>query len=389
MSGDDLSQAAPSRWASPPARWSYSQLTKLGECPRAWQLQRSDWGESSPKLAPPSLPQLTGTLIHEAVERILKAMALRGLPARGSDAFRAALREVDYVQRLRDGVEAIQDQLSPRGLRPEDRDALDVEALRNKVAALFQQQYGALERRRDAPRLPQAPARGAGSPLERLLAQGVLAEEPLEHPRLALQGVLDVVYLGPEGVVLADFKTGQPREGHQEQLSIYALLWRAVTGRLPDALEVIYVAETRRFPVDAAALDALEARLEAQIASSAAALSERPARAVAGPHCADCPARIYCDLFWRTRLASPPPEEGASVEVALRIEAALGPSAALASTPQGEELRLRVYQDVPLDLREVAVGSLLRLVGARYSAEDDCVDIHRWTRALVLPGPAS
>ena len=36
---------APTSWAAPPERYSFSSLQAIDACPRKWQLLHSEWGE--------------------------------------------------------------------------------------------------------------------------------------------------------------------------------------------------------------------------------------------------------------------------------------------------------------------------------------------------------
>ena len=88
----------------------------------------------------------------------------------------------------------------------------------------------------------------------REIASGPAASAVERHFRAKLEGVvitgsMDRVDEGPEGVTLVDYKTSEMDDEEKAdeaskkslQLSVYALAYRELAGRLPDRLELRYV----------------------------------------------------------------------------------------------------------------------------------------------------
>lgn len=302
--------SAPEWWASCPEQWSFSSLRAFERCPRCWQLANSSYGDELPRFPRrPNPHTAAGSIAHEMLDRLFRALALRGLPAVGSPAFRETLASVDLLGSIRRALDEYEDDLRkhPRGaglrLRISERD------ISNQVCRLFHAEYARAQDNRAGAGI-QTGAGAAGQarvPVDRWLAllteRKVLTEVPLEHPNLPLRGVIDLVAWHDGTTRLLDFKTGAPKPEHREQLELYALLWFRCTGDVPVALEVRYPGECVRYPVDRSALEHLEDALRGRIHVAVATLADRPAKAVVGAHCRGCDVRQFCDDYWS---AQPP-----------------------------------------------------------------------------------
>src|SRR5687767_3652518 len=73
----------PSEWKKAPERFSYSSLKRLEECPLRWQLANSSYGELPRYPSRPSASIETGTIVHDALEKLFRGLAQRGLPPIG------------------------------------------------------------------------------------------------------------------------------------------------------------------------------------------------------------------------------------------------------------------------------------------------------------------
>lgn len=84
------------------------------------------------------------------------------------------------------------------------------------------------------------------------MPSGAHVELDLQSDDPPLIGRIDRVELGPDGVCLVDLKTGTPPDdralapAHKNQLLLYAALYKAATGRLPQQLAIQYRDGDRR-----------------------------------------------------------------------------------------------------------------------------------------------
>jgi hypothetical protein len=104
------------------------------------------------------------------------------------------------------------------------------------------------------------------------------------------------------GGEVRDFKTGQRDEKHAAQLRFYALLLWLKTGRIPDALTLIYTEPFERVPVPMPTgpeLAIMRQDIQAAIHSISRAIAEGSIPACpAEDVCQWCPVKAHCDMYW-------------------------------------------------------------------------------------------
>ncbi len=224
---------APEAWATTVGTVSFSSLRTLEQCPRQWQLRRSSWPGFERFPTRPHAASLEGTLVHEMLDRLFRALSFAGLPAPGSEGFRHTLRAVDVMGEIQRRIDEANALLAGHPRRAALRLPHDARSLYNRVAALFQREYASVDREGTETIVSvQGGGGGEVDPLRRLRAQGVLTEWSVAHPTLPVRGVIDMLRLGAGGTCVVDFKTGHPRPEYEEQLQLYALLWWRVTERV-------------------------------------------------------------------------------------------------------------------------------------------------------------
>lgn len=298
----------PERWAATLEVLSFSSLRALEQCPRQWQLRSSSWPGLGVLPRRPHPAALEGTLVHEVLDLLFRALALAGVPPVGSSAFRAVLARLDVMAQIRQRLDAANALLSSHPRRAAFLMPHDARAVYNRVANLFQREYAAVEpSEHELAAEPRRPTDNRHDPLSLLSVRGVLTEWPVAHPRLPLRGVIDLLRRDAAGTHLVDFKTGAPRAEYTEQLQLYALMWWRATGDLPTSLTLRHPRGRSPIPVDAGRLVALEDSLEGRIAAVQRALEATPAPARAGAHCSHCDVRMFCDDYWTT-MATPAAE---------------------------------------------------------------------------------
>jgi hypothetical protein len=294
----------PTAWASPPSAHSYSSLAAVERCPRRWQLLRSRYGSLDCFPARPTPAAVEGDIVHELLDRLFRALAVRGMPPPGTAPFREGVGAVDIHDSARRLVEEHESLVArhPRGGGFRLRSG--PQQLANRVVRLFRELYpeAVATYRATAPRGPVARApQGlpSGPALLALLHErGALSELTLTHPDLTFFGTLDLVWLDRGTAVIADFKTGAVRPEHKKQIAYYSVLWWRCSGSAPEKAEVRYPGRIETLALNQGLLAEIEAELTGRIAAAAGALRLVPAEARLGEHCRQCDVRQFCDPYW-------------------------------------------------------------------------------------------
>jgi hypothetical protein len=150
-------------------------------------------------------------------------------------------------------------------------------------------------------RLTRARLAARASQLAELLGRSseatIMCETELRDPSQLLHGILDIAVLGEPSSII-DLKTGRDAAGTltssiQLQLQVYAHLFRAAHGALPDHIEVFSLSHgPRTVEVNAASVqDVLDA--------IAAARLQKPESAYPAPEsCRFCRRRMTCEPHW-------------------------------------------------------------------------------------------
>lgn len=359
---------APTDWAGAPARYSYSTLKSLRECPLRWQLQRSSYGETRGFPERPSIAAMTGKIVHSALDHLFRALGAHGLPPVGSAPFQRVLRELALVSRIRASLRARQDDLSANPRAAGQRIIASERDLYNQVCRLFHPVYAqartARQERQEGP-----PRKRMDESIHELLAKlhtkGTLSEVRLIHPTLPLLGIIDLLWDDRGQTRIVDFKTGTPQPQHREQLELYALLWWRVTGDRPVFLEIRHPAGAETYDVDETTLLALEARLVEELRALSADLDHPPCVARPGPHCRHCDVRALCDTYWTgCQPASSPVLEDTWGDAELIVIAAVSGAEVLCHDRAGNELTLTFDEDTAATLKPWEPGEQLRVLSA-------------------------
>jgi hypothetical protein len=182
--------------------------------------------------------------------------------------------------------------------------------------------------------------------------------------------------------VITDFKTGQRRSEHSQQVQYYAVLWWRATGIPCGRVEVRYPDSIDRTPVDSATLAGVEAELAERIDNLRKKLIAVPAEAKLGEHCRLCDVRQFCDSYWER---SPGAGKGMTPGVLLDLQVTL----------LGEPLPMG-FQAQTKDQGVVAVvfseglyalhgpfrsGERLRILSARMQ-ENNVVELQPWSEVF-------
>ncbi|MBX3246098.1 MAG: PD-(D/E)XK nuclease family protein [Myxococcales bacterium] len=379
---------APTSWAAPPDHFSFSSLQAIGACPRKWQLLHSEWGEHGRFPQRPHPKALEGTIVHEGIELLVRALGKRGLPSITSPAFREAVAEVDFWGHFARAVDQWNDRLArhPRSgpffvLRTPPRE------LANRAIRLFREQYTPLDA---APRTTGASAAPSSSvePMQLLEQRGAVSEVEVDHPALPFRGIIDLVELVDGDVQVVDFKTGKRKAEHEMQLKLYGVLWWRRTGFRPARLVVQYLNERSEWRIGEAELLAAERRLEESIDDAKRLLADTPAEARPGEDCGYCPARARCAAGWRAYQASLGRPRAGTTDLEVTVSAEPSPNGFLAET-SGREVNVVYDAAVGQHLPPFEAGSCVRLLDVVVRDEGKTFEVRPWTEVYAVGHPAS
>lgn len=382
---------APTEWAGAPARYSFSTLKSLRECPLRWQLQRSIYGETRGFPERPSIAAITGKIIHSALDQLFRALGAHGLPPLGSAPFQRVLRELDLVSRIRESLRASQDDLSVNPRAAGQRITASERDLYNQVCRLFHPVYAQARAARQERQEPSAQERMDESRhelLAKLRTKGALSEVRLIHPTLPLLGIIDLLWDDRGQTRIVDFKTGTPQPQYREQVELYALLWWRVTGDRPVFLDIRHPAGTETYAVDETMLLALEARLAAELRALSADLEHHPCEARPGTHCRHCDVRALCDTYWTgCQPVSSPLEDDTWRDAELSVVAAGSGAEVLCHDRAGNELTLTFDEDTAATLVPWEQGEQLRVLSALQPASRAELQLRRGSEVFRRTSP--
>ena len=376
----------PTTWAKVPEQFSFSSLQTIESCPRRWQLLRSAWGDHARFPERPHPAALEGSIVHEAIELLVRALGRRGMPSIGSSLFREAIEDIDFWGYFSRETNRWNEKLAahPRSgpffvLRTPPRE------LANRAIRLFREQYTALN---VEPFIHDAGAAAVGSGnddvMDLLRGRGALSEVEVKHPTIPFHGIIDLVELVEDDVQVVDFKTGKQKDAHELQLQMYAVLWWRQTGVRPSRLAVQYLNQRREFEVGEGELLAAEAHLEASIADARRLLADTPAEARPGKDCGYCAARARCGAGWLAYQASLGRPTRGTADVEVVIAAQPSPSGFLAEVG-GREVDVVFEAAVGQQLPNVAVGDRLRLLDVVVRDEGKTFEVRPWTEVYGVP----
>lgn len=379
-----------------PALWSYSSLTTLERCPRRWILERADYPELWDRPGYPSVPiraAVFGSIVHLIIQRISDAIgvtddavapltivdvlhALGGWAQIAEASVDEALADFDSNPRVSQAaLDRLRDDLVRR--LP---DAVDqVKLLLRNPSSIAARVRPAPASRSAVPDAPRGPAR-SGTHIERT----VTIED------LRLTGRIYRLSIDEVDVTITDFKTGAEHGEHDDQVRLYALLWRFdeftnPMGRPATRLSIAYPSHERAVPVpDAQETLALYESTEERIAAAdATVMSASPTALPSAKTCQFCQVKHLCDAYWASvppPITSAPPDEW--FDMAGRVSRRNGSRSWVFETLDQSELEVvvrTVETDVPFP-----VGRRVRLLGVRRS-----VDPHAPERLVISLSTAS
>jgi hypothetical protein len=186
------------------------------------------------------------------------------------------------------------------------------------------------------PRLEVRQTEGGASKVRGPLTIGAYPEIELRAERIGWKGKADLLLLSPDACEITDFKTGAPRDEHEFQMHVYALLWSRDAdlnpdGRPVDRLILAYPSGDVEAAVPTQSdLDELELLLINRREAALHAVSEHPPEARPdAQQCRYCAVRQLCGEYWiaetQSRMVSEV-EDGRFGDIEVTITGRHGPS---------------------------------------------------------------
>jgi CRISPR/Cas system-associated exonuclease Cas4 (RecB family) len=382
----------PTAWAIPPSSYSYSSLTAIERCPRQWQLAHSRYGNLARFPTRPHPAAVEGEIVHAVLDRLFKALAVRGMPALGTLSFREGLAEVDIQRSVRHLVVEHERRLADHPRASSFRLRTSPQQLVNQVIRLFRGLYQDAVTTHLASDLPAVVMRAplqlpSGPALAALLRErGALSELSLVHPTLPFGGIIDLIWSDRGESVITDFKTGQEKPEHKKQVAYYAVLWWRCSGVIPGRAEVRYPDRSIPVSLEEALLVEVEEELCRRVSAVATMLASTPTQAVLGEHCRHCDVRQFCDAYWAGRKSlSTARKLGASQDIPVDVEVSVvgEPSGSGFDALTGDAAVFPVVfrENVALVHGPFAKGERLRILGAR-ATEYGGLELKPWTEVF-------
>jgi hypothetical protein len=291
---------------------SVSTCAEIEECPRRWALSTAEypelWGGRGypPKL---QVAALAGSVVHLALEIILKQLMRAGVPSLCDPSAPQVLRELGGYTRV---VEECVDRILRRHIENPRAGALmehAQRALRGQGPALRVRVQSMLSRLRLPNSTPPPPDTSApksgGSPPRLPLENGIYPEVEVHAKSIGWKGKIDLLVLGHDACQITDFRTGATDEAHNFQVRAYAVMWRLddelnPSGRVADRIVLSYISqEVNVAPPTTSEIAELSQELLAKRHAVETALEARPPAAYPSPEtCRYCCVRQLCDAYW-------------------------------------------------------------------------------------------
>ena len=379
----------PSAWPERPARFSFSSLATIENCPLQWQLAHAEYQELARFPARPHPAAVEGDIVHRTLDRLFRSLALAGLPEIGTAEFREEVGRVDVRRTVENLIFEHEARLArhPRGAGFRLR--LGPQQVVNRVIRLFRAEYSKAVAGSDGtPPVRSVHASGepsGGDLLGLLHSRYAVSELRLVHPTLPLVGIIDLVRAEGDTVVILDFKTGEQKPTHEAQVLFYAILWWRKTCRAPERVEVRYPSGARRFPVDERVLADEERKLGRRIDNVASALADPPAGARLGDHCRFCDVRQFCDAYWRNSVEELPAQKakvGKSIDVELTVDGTPSNNGFSARTRNGSSCSVVHALDGSKVHGPFIEGETLRILNTRLADTNDALELMAWTETF-------
>lgn len=308
----------PSDQASAPEWMTFHLLKEAQRCPLSIALQRSSYRQLWDGSGYPTRPTaavISGLVIHEAAETLLKELVQAGVSSLMQPAAMKILKELGGFTKVLDrslGEFFARENNNPRF--EQFRDDL-FRSLRVKLPQMRATLQALLVSHVWAPsgsdfETPRKTTTNSGreKPTQRApLGTGTFVEIDLQDSLAKWRGRIDILDVDESGCAITDLKSGVPSDEHKEQLIAYAMLWVEDRDRNParlpiQSLRIVYASGAVAVPVPTdtqmhtlrrGLIDSSEL---VRSALNASAVSANPSR----ENCRHCPVKLLCQPYWES-----------------------------------------------------------------------------------------
>lgn len=294
-------------WPVAPEHFSFSSLGDIEGCPRRWALSHaafaSLWdGEGYPER--PSVASLQGHVVHSALEDLVRALAEAGCESPVAPEATEVLRQLGgFTEVIRRKVASVLE-----SQKPNPRFNARSDEIRRQLVAAVPQMRQAVQALIAATRIravsKEGPWSGDGTGQGGRLPDGSYPEKWVRSSQLKLVGKLDLVTLDGSDVEILDYKTGEQRSHHVEQVRLYAVLWAhqdAETSDRPFATRLTLAypdTEVDVSPPTPEELEVMRDDVRDRVSSALEDLEGVPAARPSTETCGFCSVRHLCDEYW-------------------------------------------------------------------------------------------
>jgi PD-(D/E)XK nuclease superfamily len=382
----------PSERVHAPEWMSFHLYKEAQRCPLSVSLQRSYYrqlwdGNGYP--ARLSTSALSGIVIHEAAETILKEFAQSGVSSLMEPIAMSVLKELGgFTKVLESALNAFLLSQSNNPRFGQFRDDLSrtlrlkLPQLRATLQALIAGHVWTLSAKTpkaiksvQAQTVPQ-------KAIQRFpLGNGTFVEVDLEDAVSKWRGRIDVININEHGCSITDLKSGNASEEHAEQLAIYSMLWLEDSDRNPSrlpvqGLQIVYASGAVAVTVpDDDQAKSFRRDLIASSESVRSALNSSHVRAnPSRENCRHCSVKLLCEPYWQSLSAVGLDGHFSSIQVTLlemRGERAwLATVTSSASLPANEKVVVRDYEGGKPFWSELKPGLSIRLTDGLLSSTE-------------------
>lgn len=372
--------------SSIPSFWSYSSLTEAEECPKKWMLNRASYpGVWSHNGYPetPAFAAIMGSVVHSVVEAMVELLMAEGVSSLSD------VRVVDALSK-RGGISEVIDTAVERELntlvsnpRAHERLGAYRSYLEKRRTDIRIQSVALLRRSNLDARHQRGAVRSGGVTSDddkrAALTKGTFSEVSLRSEELRFFGRADLISIDDSGCRISDFKTGESKISHDDQLQLYGLLWSMDRDRNPAGtpavrLHLIYRNGSRDVaPLNEEELAAARHDLEVRIVQAEKDLAvEMPSARPSPDTCQFCSVRQFCDDYWQARRAWHTGEDltkkASFQDCEIVIGAKLGPRSWSVVRSEPADIGVLVSSLAETNFDE---GDHIRLIGAKVVSDPD------------------
>jgi len=306
----------PSEQARAPEWMSFYVFKEAQRCPLSIALQRSSYRQLWDGFGYPTRPNaaaVSGIVIHETAEAILKELAQAGVTSLMQPAAMKILKELGgFTKVLNDSLIEFFASHSNNPRFEQFRDnlfrdlQLKLPQMRATLQALLVSHVWAPSRSGSEDLRKMISNPGSEKRAQRLpLGVGTFVEVDLQDSPAKWRGRVDIIDVNERGCTITDLKSGGAADDHKEQLILYSMLWGEDSERNPSrlpvqSLQIVYASGVVAVavPDDTQMLNFRRGLIDSsELVRSALNASTVPA-SPSQENCRHCQVKLICQPFW-------------------------------------------------------------------------------------------